>query len=391
MNRNAQYDWTNIIFFSLTPVLAIISTIWWVQTGRFNMGTIVLACVLAVLFKFCITGGYHRLFSHRSYEAAMPLRAFFLFFGAGAFQSSVFKWAYDHRNHHRFVDDLDQDPYSIKRGFGWAHLVWTFFKFDKHAKNTKVSDLVSDKMIMFQHDHYLPFAVFFSFIFPALIAATWGDFWGGLLIAGLLRLVLNHHATFLINSMAHCVGDQTYSDRHTARDHWFTALLTLGEGYHNFHHEFASDYRNGVHPMNWDPTKWFIYLFSLVGLTKNLVRVRKEVIVKARMQMTEKRLIRKLSKQLDTSFASFSNRILTRLKRRTEQALVKLTKLRLQYKNLKESKQDIVNKKCEIKELKFEIKEAKRNFYQATGVWKQAINKTAKTLKRIPQPAYANA
>lgn len=391
MENKLPRNWTNTLFFSITPIVAVLGTAWWIMSGNVNSSTITFAVVLFILSEFCITGGYHRFFAHRSYEAALPLKLFFLTIGAGTFQGSAFQWSYDHRNHHRFVDHLEKDPYSIKKGFWWAHIFWTFFVYDKHDPKTKTSDLYADKFVMFQHKNYVPMAIFFAFFFPALIGALWGDFWGGFFIAGVLRLVINHHATFLINSMAHCVGDQTYSDKHTARDHWSTALLTLGEGYHNFHHEFAADYRNGVHPTNWDPTKWLIYLFSLVGLTKNLVRVRKEVIVKARMQMAEKRLAKKLSTQTDSSLIKFSNRVLTRLKRRTEQALARLTKLRIEYQNLKESKLDIVNKKYEIKELKFEIKEAKRNFYHATGAWNRAMNRTAKIIKKNPQPAYANA
>ena len=56
------------------------------------------------------------------------------------------------------------------------------------------------------------------------------------------------------------------------------ALFTMGEGYHNYHHEFQHDYRNGVKPWNWDPTKWIIWLLSKVGLTRNLRRVPEEKI-----------------------------------------------------------------------------------------------------------------
>jgi stearoyl-CoA desaturase (delta-9 desaturase) len=93
------------------------------------------------------------------------------------------------------------------------------------------------------------------------------------LLAGILRLVISHHVTFLINSLAHIWGSQPYTEDNTARDNPIVALLTYGEGYHNFHHMFAHDYRNGVKAWQWDPSKWFIAAMSWLGLAKNLKRV----------------------------------------------------------------------------------------------------------------------
>ena len=60
------------------------------------------------------------------------------------------------------------------------------------------------------------------------------------------------------------------------------AFLTLGEGYHNFHHHFQSDYRNGIRWFQWDPTKWLIWSLSAVGLTSDLKRADRVVIDAAR-------------------------------------------------------------------------------------------------------------
>jgi stearoyl-CoA desaturase (delta-9 desaturase) len=100
-----------------------------------------------------------------------------------------------------------------------------------------------------------------------------GDVLGMLLLAGFLRLVVSHHFTFFINSLAHIWGSQPYTEENTARDNPVVALLTYGEGYHNFHHMFAHDYRNGVRAWQWDPSKWFIAFMSWLGLAKNLKRV----------------------------------------------------------------------------------------------------------------------
>ena len=90
------------------------------------------------------------------------------------------------------------------------------------------------------------------------------------------------HATFSVNSFAHWLGSQPYSTANTARDSWITAIITLGEGYHNFHHRFQSDYRNGVRWFHFDPTKWLVWGFSKLGVTRDLRRVSPQSIQRAR-------------------------------------------------------------------------------------------------------------
>ncbi len=92
------------------------------------------------------------------------------------------------------------------------------------------------------------------------------------------------HPTFCVNSVAYYFGDHTLSDQRTPRDSWWVALLTWGEGYHNFHHGFKADYRKGVRWYHFDPTKWFVWSLSKVGLTRNLRRVTREVIDRARRE-----------------------------------------------------------------------------------------------------------
>ena len=108
---------------------------------------------------------------------------------------------------------------------------------------------------------------------PLLLGLWHGDIWGCLLLPGLLRLVVSHHVTFFINSLAHYWGSRPYTTENTARDNGILALLTYGEGYHNFHHIFQWDYRNGVRWFQYDPTKWWIAFCSFVGLAKALRRV----------------------------------------------------------------------------------------------------------------------
>ena len=142
---------------------------------------------------------------------------------------------------------------------------------------------------MFQHKYYVPLALVINFGIPLIIGYLAGDIIGVVLLAGLLRLVVSHHFTFFINSWAHISGSQPYTDTNTARDNPVLALFTWGEGYHNFHHIFQYDYRNGVKWWQYDPTKWLIYGLSRVGLTHNLRRIPRFTIVKAEVEMKFKR------------------------------------------------------------------------------------------------------
>jgi stearoyl-CoA desaturase (delta-9 desaturase) len=120
---------------------------------------------------------------------------------------------------------------------------------------------------------------------PALLGMLTGRIFGMILWAGLIRVVFVHHATFFINSLAHMWGNQPYSRKDTSRDSWWLALLTNGEGYHNFHHMFPSDYRNGIRWFQWDPTKWLIRSLSWAGMARKLHRVPPQLILRARMEV----------------------------------------------------------------------------------------------------------
>jgi stearoyl-CoA desaturase (delta-9 desaturase) len=229
---------------------------------------------------FSITIGYHRLFSHITFQASWPVRLFTLIFGAAAFENSALMWASEHRRHHKHVDH-DDDPYSISKGFFYAHIGWLIFKLKADQPYDNVPDLMKDKLVRWQHRYVQVIAVVVSFVLPAVVGALWNGWRGALgafLIAGVARIVVLQHCTFLINSACHVFGTQPYSTRCSARDSWLMALLTMGEGYHNYHHEFQHDYRNGVKPWNFDPTKWIIWTLSKLGLTRNLRRVPVEKI-----------------------------------------------------------------------------------------------------------------
>ena len=274
------------LVLTLTPLLALILIPWYSWNYDFSTAAWVSFFIIFPLNGLSITAGYHRLWSHRAYEASWPVRFVLMIFGTMAVQNSILFWSAGHRNHHRFVDDVDLDPYSAKRGFWFSHMGWMLRDYPSgHLDYKNVPDLKKDKMVMFQHKHYTLLAVLTNFGIPLAIGYMSGDVWGVFLLAGLLRLVISHHFTFFINSWAHISGSQPYTDQNTARDNPVMALFTWGEGYHNFHHIFQYDYRNGVKWWHYDPTKWLIYGMSKLGLARKLRRIPRFIIEKAEVEM----------------------------------------------------------------------------------------------------------
>ncbi len=290
-------DWVTTILFSTTFVAAVIGVpLYGYYIGYSTASWVWFALFLAAT-GLSITAGYHRLWSHRSYEAHWTVRLFFMLFGAMAIQNSIYVWAAGHRPHHRFVDDEDRDPYSSRRGMWYSHIGWMLRKYAAGVPDFKyVKDLERDPIVMFQHNHYVPVVLAMNIGLPVVVGLISGDVFGTVMLAGLLRLVVNHHVTFFINSLAHGWGRQPYTDRNTSRDNPILAFFTYGEGYHNFHHLFANDYRNGIRWWQWDPTKWLIRCMSLVGLARKLRVTPSVAIEQARLDMQFSRAQRGVAK-----------------------------------------------------------------------------------------------
>lgn len=279
--------WLNISIFLVTLLVALIAVPWYgIEVGYSSEHWV----WLLVCFSFCnlsITAGYHRLWSHKAFEAHSSLRAIFAIGGAFALQNSALHWSSDHRVHHKHVDNNDKDPYSAKRGFWFSHIGWMLRDYSQETyydyKNCR--DLQRDPILMWQHKYYIPLAIATNFGIPILLGVIYGDIWGMVLVVGVLRLVLSHHSTFFINSLAHIWGTQPYTDKNTAKDNGILAVFTFGEGYHNYHHIFENDYRNGIYWWQYDPTKWLIKACSWMKLTHKLKMAPPAKIEKARAQM----------------------------------------------------------------------------------------------------------
>jgi len=281
-----KINWMHLTVLAGTPMMALYG--FWTTPISLNSG--ILLGVYYMMTGLGITAGYHRLWAHRSYSATWPVKWFLLLCATGALQGSVKWWCGGHRNHHRYTD-TDRDPYNAKRGLLYSHIGWMLEAESSEKIKADIRDLNTDSIIRFQHRNYFWMGPMMSFLFPAMVAHLfWNDFWGGLYYGGALRLFLVHHSTFCVNSIAHYFGEQGYDDNRSPRDSFVTALLTFGEGYHNFHHEFPNDYRNGIRWYDYDPTKWLIALLSSCRLTYHLKQFPHNEIMRGKWAMLNKKL-----------------------------------------------------------------------------------------------------
>ncbi len=275
--------WRNVLFIVVLPLLALPAALAWVLTHGVTAAEIVGALVLWWMTGLGITAGYHRLFAHRSYKAAWPVRVWFALVGAMAGENSIIAWCSDHRRHHRHTDTT-QDPYNAREGLFHSHIGWILRDGSKADRYDDVPDLWADPICRFQHRWWFVVALVGNVAAVAVVGAFSGRMVGAMLVAGFVRFIVVQHVTFSINSLSHWWGRQPWSTATTSRDNRWLAFLSFGEGYHNFHHTFQADYRNGIHWYDYDPSKWLIRTFAALGLASDLRRTPEHLLLRARFE-----------------------------------------------------------------------------------------------------------
>lgn len=369
-----KYDLPVALFLILNPLFGF--SLFFVYIFYFDvpMSLWILFLIFCAATNLSITAGYHRLFAHRSYEINNFAKFLLLLVGSSAFQGSALKWSSDHRRHHQFID-TEKDPYSIEKGFWHAHMGWLFYKSTVDLK-IKAPDLEKDLLVMNQHQYYLIWSILSGFIFPLFVGALLGVPFAGLIILGSLRIFFTQQSTFFVNSLCHTLGKQTYSKEISARDSFIVALLTHGEGYHNFHHQFQYDYRNGIRWYHWDPTKWVILSLKWTGFAKKLKIIPAQEILKAKLNAE--------AKWLETK--GFSRDKIENLKIKILEAQTQFALLRQEYKKMKMKSSDKINDlkltsterlnevKLQIAELKINILRAKADFKFSMKQWNVQVS-----------------
>lgn len=380
MSSRQKFIWPNIIFFAITTVFAVAGCPLYIRRFGISVSEILLFVFYLMATGISITAGYHRFFSHATYKANPFIQFLFLFFGAAAFEQTALTWSSQHRDHHRFVD-TDRDPYSIKKGFFYAHMGWLiFWEHDINYEN--VQDLRKNKLVMHQHVHYYLWAVTAGILTPLFFGALSGHFLGAFLFSVCLRLTVVYHSTFCINSICHMFGKATYDIYASAKDHWLVAFVTNGEGYHNFHHRFPSDYRNGVRWYQWDPSKWLIALMGRVKLAWDLKRISDYRILEARLAADNLRIRDSLQQTVNTFGLHKAFEALKGRYDKLKQSLADWETVSNEYRMVLQEQMDRRSREIKAEALR-KVSQARRRFKLMHERWLDLINHKPLDLKRI--------
>jgi stearoyl-CoA desaturase (delta-9 desaturase) len=266
-----KLDWVNIGFLGGYHVALIVALPIYLFSYVPSWELIGITLFLIAACLLSITMGYHRLYAHKTYRTRSAVEWVLLFFGTLATEGSALKWSHDHRLHHKHVD-TDLDPYGTPKGFWHSHIIW-MFKEPAPWHGQLVRDLERNGVVQLQHRFYGWWMALTNIFVVSLVGLVTGEWFGAFVFAFLVRLFVVHHSTWFINSLAHIWGSKPYSTEHSAVNNLILAFLTFGEGYHNYHHTFSSDYRNGVRWYQFDPPKYLLWLFSKIGLATDLKKV----------------------------------------------------------------------------------------------------------------------
>ncbi|WP_226648476.1 fatty acid desaturase [Microbulbifer variabilis] len=295
---------TGFMALTAVPIYGIVYGYHWYQWLAF--------LVITSLCGLSITAGNHRLWTHRTYEAHWLLRLLFSLFSAATLQNTTLNWCSEHRRHHRYTDDNEHDPHSSARGLWFSHIDWMLHEHPSGKKDySNVPDLKRDEIVMWQHKNYLPITLGMNFSICLILGLITGDILAMFLLAGVLRIAVNHHSAFIINSIGHYWGQKKYKSDVSARDNPLINIFCFGEGYHNYHHAFQTDYRTGIRWYQYDPSKWLIKGLSWFGITKQL-RAASELQIRKAMQEVAIEQVEQQLKKLATQNQRYWRELLQR-------------------------------------------------------------------------------
>ena len=269
---------TSLAFFAvhLTPFLAFITGV--------TRTAVILGIVTYFGRMFCLTGGYHRYFAHRSYRLNRVAQFAIAFGGASASQKGPLWWAAHHRNHHRF-SDTELDVHSPRRGFWWSHVGWILCDKYNDADRNLIRDFAKYPELRFLDDH--------DWIAPwtlAVICFLIGG-WSGLIIGFFTSTVVLWHATFTVNSITHVFGGRRYATDDTSRNNLLIALITGGEGWHNNHHRYQFATRQSHRWWQIDTTFYGLWVLHKLGIVRDMRRVPRDVIAEGRVAKARDRAL----------------------------------------------------------------------------------------------------
>jgi stearoyl-CoA desaturase (Delta-9 desaturase) len=223
-----------------------------------------------------VSVGLHRLFSHRSFEAAPALRTVLGVLGGMAAQGPLVYWVSLHRMHHA-ASDQPGDPHSPRasawpehgpRRAAWrGHMAWVL-RHDVPKPTRYARELLADPLARRLNRAY-PVWVALGLLLPAAVGTWavggWPGFLFGLYWGGVLRIALGHHIIWAINSWCHLGGSRPHATADHSSNVAALALLSWGESWHNNHHAQPTSARFGAGWKQPDVGWWAVSAFVTLG------------------------------------------------------------------------------------------------------------------------------
>lgn len=236
-----------------------------------------MAIGLYFLRMFAITGIYHRYFAHRTFHMSRWTQFALAFLGASSAQRGPLWWAAHHRTHHR-ESDTPADPHSpIQYGFWRSHAGWFMCNRYYETQYPRIQDFARFPELVWlnRFDKAAPaalgLALYLCGFWLERSAPSLGVTGAQLFVWGfVISTTVLFHGTASINSLAHLIGNRRYDTGDHSRNNFLLALITLGEGWHNNHHQHMGCTRQGFYWWEIDLTYYALKLLSWTGLIWDL-------------------------------------------------------------------------------------------------------------------------
>ena len=285
-HAHATTPLTKLILLALVwlPIIGVVSAIALLWNRWVNWVDLTLFLTMYTVCAFGITLGFHRMLTHKAFQAHPWVKTFFLISGSMAMQGPALHWAATHTQHHANSDD-EGDPHSPLKSLWHAHVGWILNDFKPDIQKY-AGAMLKDPIIVFVHKTFWLW-VFVGLAIPSLIGAGAAYLMGqsalfgaltGLIWGGFVRLFFNQHVTWAVNSICHTFGSRQFETTDESRNNFLFGILAMGEGWHNNHHAFPRSARHGMSWKQPDPSAWAIWLMEKLGLIKDVVLISRKRI-----------------------------------------------------------------------------------------------------------------
>ena len=285
-HAHATTPLTKLILLALVwlPIIGVVSAIALLWNQWVNWVDLTLFLTMYTVCAFGITLGFHRMLTHKAFQAHPWVKTFFLISGSMAMQGPALHWAATHTQHHANSDD-EGDPHSPLKSLWHAHVGWILNDFKPDIQKY-AGAMLKDPIIVFVHNTFWLW-VFVGLAIPSLIGAgaaylmgqsAWFGALTGLIWGGFVRLFFNQHITWAVNSICHTFGSRQFETTDESRNNFLFGILAMGEGWHNNHHAFPRSARHGMSWKQPDPSAWAIWIMEKLGLIKDVVLISRKRI-----------------------------------------------------------------------------------------------------------------